>query len=120
MDDSEPIAAADQLAISTASDTYPMGPDARGVPFKAMTREMEEMVFILGARKFGKIHNYLIYLEPRCLWCYKTKVQLGPGKELLHCERCRVAGFCGVEHLEMAEKAHKAVRSDTGHSEVRQ
>lgn len=96
--------------------SYPFGPKERAPFYEQMDREMGEMVFLLGAHKFGTIYNYLLFLEPRCLWCYKTKSHTR--KDLLICPTCQLAGFCGENHRSMAELAHKTPRSDTGFSEV--
>lgn len=51
-----------------------------------------------------EVANYLAYLAPRCLWCYRLE---SPQRKLAVCEHCSVASWCaGAECETKGRKAH--------------
>ena len=81
---------------------------------------MNDLVQRIGTYNMGKVANYLLYLEPRCLWCYRTKYNLNPGEQLVTCKDCLCATYCSNEHREKAKATHSEAVSDDGKTQVRE
>ena len=90
----------------------------RNIVFRELSAEMNELIERIGQRNMGKIANYLLFLEPRCLWCYRTKAHLGNDTGLTFCDTCSGASYCCTEHLKSGRSAHAEVRDEAGRTQV--
>lgn len=74
-------------------------------------------------RSMGRIANYLLFLEPRCLWCYRTKAHLAAEKSdpasLISCSDCVGATYCSSDHQQKARATHKEHTDEDGVTQVR-
>ena len=96
----------------------PIGPDERDMLMGRLTIEMDDLIQRIGPYNMGKVANYLLYLEPRCLWCYRTKYSLNSGGQLVTCEDCLCATYCSSEHRERAKATHKEAIGEDGKTQV--
>lgn len=103
-------------------DESPVGALERSTLFAKLTQEMDRLVESIGRRNMGKISNNLLYLEPRCLWCYRTKAHLSVennvSSQLLNCSHCLGATYCCSEHQEKGKTAHTVRAEEGGLTEV--
>jgi hypothetical protein len=87
-----------------------------------LTDEMHHLIQISGKKNMGKIANYLLYLEPRCLWCYRTKAHLAAensaSTQLLNCSHCLAATYCCSDHQEKANAVHTLQIGEGGLTQV--
>lgn len=112
-------------------DTTAIGPFERNILLRDLSVEMDELVQGIGPRNMGKIANYLLFLEPRCLWCYRTKAHLTTDRQhedghthvqnvgMVYCDDCMGATYCSVEHREKGRNAHAESMHGTGMTQVR-
>lgn len=92
------------------ADVSPIGPVQKNMLMRMLTNEMHHLIQKIGKNYMGKIANYLLYLEPRCLWCYRTKAHLATensaSTQLLNCSHCLAATYCCSDHREKANAIH--------------
>jgi len=74
-------------------------------------------------RQATMLESKLLWREPRCQVCWEReydveKRKLQDEKSWRICKACRVVGFCGKEHAELARKAHYEVKDVEGRSQV--
>lgn len=98
----------------------PIGANERNMLMGRLTTEMDALVQRIGPYNMGKITNYLLYLEPRCLWCYRTKYNLNPGEQLVTCKKCGCATYCSDKHREKARATHREAVGEDGKTQVRE
>jgi hypothetical protein len=66
----------------------------------------------------SNISESLLYIGPRCLWCYRTEAHLMDTSQLIRCGACVGATYCSDDHREKAETTHKAQVAEDGQREV--
>lgn len=98
-------------------DVSPIGAYERDVLMSQLASEMKGLIQKIGRLNMGKIPNYLLYLEPRCLWCYRTKVHIS-ARQLLSCPDCFGATYCCSDHQEKGRVAHTTRVYDNGLTQV--
>ena len=98
------------LSDDNGGDASPIGAVERNILVGKLTYEMDLLIKKIGRANMGKISNSLLYLEPRCLWCYRTKAHLSAegnkSAHLLHCPLCLGATYCCSDHQQKAEASH--------------
>lgn len=78
---------------------------------------VKQMTEVITPIRIAHIAETLLFFDPRCLWCYRTKAHLNPSP-LISCEVCNVAAYCSEEHKENAKAAHKGQTDEAGQTEV--
>lgn len=107
----------EQLLSDNDDDVPPIGAYERDVLMSQLAAEMQDLIQRIGRFDMGKIPNYLLYLEPRCLWCYRTKAHIS-ATQLLSCPDCLGATYCCTDHRNKGRAAHTTVISDNGLTQV--
>lgn len=103
--------------IDGDNESSPIGTYERDVIMTQLASEMQVLIQKLGRSNMGKIPNFLLYLEPRCLWCYRTKGHI-PATQLLNCPDCLGATYCSPDHMEKGRAAHAMHMYDNGLTQV--
>jgi hypothetical protein len=102
-------------------DASPIGVFERNTLTKTLTHEMNRLIDNIGRANMGKIPNYLLFLEPRCLWCYRTKAHLAAENklaQLLNCPHCLGATYCCSDHQEKDKAVHSLQANEGGRTPV--
>ncbi|KZV88916.1 hypothetical protein EXIGLDRAFT_162085 [Exidia glandulosa HHB12029] len=97
------------IARADGNDGVTPWQDALDAYCKAFHRKsMNALLASLGPKR-TKIANYLGYLVPRCLWCYRSDAQ----RTLAVCERCNIASWCAESECETKGRtAHEGEHCD--------
>jgi hypothetical protein len=78
---------------------------------------VERLAHALGPIRLAQIAKDLLFVEPRCLWCYRTKAHLN-SVSTVTCDVCAAATYCSDEHKENAKAAHNEPTDEAGRTEV--
>lgn len=84
---------------------------------------MQELIRKMGLERMGKIANFLLFLEPRCLWCYRTKANIEEQEKnkkvgMVFCDECSGASYCCAGHMEKGRNMHRVVADANGQTQV--
>jgi len=86
--------------------------------FKTLVVEIDRLVDNIDPIDMCKIGKSLLFIAPRCLWCYRTEAHLDQNMpQLVCCRVCNGATYCSDEHKGKAETAHKTA-VESGRTEV--
>jgi hypothetical protein len=103
-------------------DASSIGAVERNMLVGTLNYEMDNLINKIGRINMGKIANYLLFHEPRCLWCYRTKAHLSAenreSTQLLNCPHCLGATYCCSDHQEMGKTSHTVRANEVGLTQV--
>jgi hypothetical protein len=86
--------------------------------FQSLLAETDRLVSSIDPLHMGNIAKSLLFIAPRCLWCYRPEAHPDPLiAQFICCGACG-ATYCSAEHRTKAETTHKATTTEGGRTEV--